>query len=164
MPRVEGKGRVVPKREEVVMEEDDVEIVEEVTEEVIVKPTKIIASQKTAPAKVVELAVPQENPGYYYHELRVPISYDGVEFSEIHFDFEAMNGQDLLGVEEELARKNKISLGVELSKVNQYLLAVRAANKMKEENGFTMTSDLLEQLPMADFNSICNATRRFFTQ
>ncbi len=163
MPRVEGKGRVVPKSKGTIEEEVVEEVDMEILEEEAVKPTKIIASKKTQ-AKVVELAVPQENPGYYYHELRVPISYDGVEFSEIHLDFEAMNGQDLLDVEEEIARKNKISLGVELSKVNQYLLAVRAANKMKDENGFTMTSDLLEQLPMADFNDICNATRRFFTQ
>lgn len=114
--------------------------------------------------KDVELATIEDNPGYYLHILNETVVFDGVAFREIRFDFEAMNGRDLLQVEDEMARKNKISVGVELSKVNQYLLAVRAANQAREENGFIVTSDLLEQLPMADFNDICNATRRFFTQ
>lgn len=145
-----------------VYEEEDVEEYEESEEETYVH--TIVEPKKTKAPQVLEVGLVEDNPGQYFHQLKTPIDYCGVVFESIKFDFEAMNGSDLLAVEEEMARKNKISVGVELSKANQYLLAVRGANQCKEENGFVMTSDLLEQLPMSDFNAICNATRRFFTQ
>ncbi len=157
-------------KEEVLKEETTTEVCYEEEAEkyeeqdVDVYESTIIDPKRAKAPQTIEVGLVEDNPGQYFHQLKRAIDYNGVVFDSIHFDFEAMNGSDLLKVEEEMARKNKISVGVELSKVNQYLLAVCGANQCKEENGFVMTSDLLEQLPMSDFNAICNATRRFFTQ
>lgn len=159
---------------------EETEVEEETTTTKTTKKTKAAAEEanveevETNTAEVIEfesvteqdynIVEYEENKGYFILELKKTIQYEGKTFDKIEFDFEALNGRDLLAIEDEMARKNKISIGIELSKMNQYLLAVRAANKAKGKNGFTVTGDLLECLPISDFNKVCRATRDFFTE
>lgn len=89
----------------------------------------------------------------YKHTLTKPFEYEGKTYEELLFDFGSLNGNDAIAIEEELEANNKYILAPETSKAYQSRMAARAAG---------IPSDLIEALPLQDFNRITNAARNFF--
>ena len=94
----------------------------------------------------------KDNKTVYIHKLGKTFEYEGKKYDELKFDFGALNGNDALAVEEELEAINKYILAPETSKAYQSRMAAKAAG---------VSNDLLEALPLQDFNRITNAARNF---
>ena len=84
----------------------------------------------------------------YNHRLSAPFEYEGKKYEELTFDFGALSGNDAIMIEEELEGINKYILAPETSKAYQS----RAAE---------VPADLIEALPLQDFNRITSAARNF---
>lgn len=110
---------------------------------------KDIKAAETKDAKAPEA---KDNKTVYTHKLDKPFKYQEREYHEIKFDFGALSGNDALAVEEELEAINKYILAPETSKAYQSRMAAKAAG---------VSNDLLEALPLQDFNRITNAARNF---
>lgn len=88
----------------------------------------------------------------YNHRLSTPFEYEGKKYEELTFDFGALSGNDAIMIEEELEGINKYILAPETSKAYQSRMAARAAE---------VPADLIEALPLQDFNRITSAARNF---
>lgn len=88
----------------------------------------------------------------YKHIFKKPFEYGGEIYTELTFDFESLNGKDMLAVELELQNANIFPMAAEISANLQCKLAAKAAK---------IGSDVLEAMPLKEFNKITNAARDF---
>ncbi len=110
----------------------------------IIDPKALEAAEKEA----------ETSADVYTHTLGKPFSYEGRTFTEMHFDFDSVNGYGCIAIEQEL-RSQGIAVPVrEFSCEYQIRFAARAC---VEKVG----SDVLMALPARDFNRICNQVRSF---
>lgn len=93
--------------------------------------------------------------GVWKCKLSKPITYDGVEYSELTFNFGKLTGADALNIEDELAAKGKPVFMAETANA-QYLIlmAARACDQNIDANAFNPMS-------IVDFNRIKNKARLF---
>ncbi|MBE6012083.1 MAG: phage tail assembly protein [Lachnospiraceae bacterium] len=96
----------------------------------------------------------QEETGSYIHKFKKPFEYEGKIYTEIEFDFERLTGKDMIAIDREIQANNEYVLAAELSKSFQCKMAAKAA---KTKIG----SDVIEAMPLFDFNKITNAARAF---
>lgn len=68
------------------------------------------------------------------------------------FDFEKMTGRDMVSIETEMQMNNEYCLAPEVSRSFQAKMAAKAAG---------IGSDVLDAMPIKDFNRITNAARSF---
>lgn len=92
------------------------------------------------------------NTGVYTHKFKRPFEYDDKVYTEMTFDFERLTGRDVVSIETEMQMNNEYALAPEISRSFQSKMAAKAAG---------IGSDVLEALPMKDFNKITNAARSF---
>ncbi len=90
--------------------------------------------------------------GVYVHKLARPFTYENKTITELEFHFEDLTGRDMLKIEKEMQDMQEYALAPEISSNFQCKLAAKAAN---------VGSDMLESLPLKDFNRITNAARNF---
>ena len=90
--------------------------------------------------------------GVYVHKLARPFTYEEKTITELEFRFEDLTGRDMLKIEKEMQDMQEYALAPEISNAFQCRLAARAAK---------VGSDMLESLPLKDFNRITNAARNF---
>lgn len=90
--------------------------------------------------------------GVYEHVFKKPFEHEGKTYTTIVFDFRRMTGRDMLAIETEMQMNNEYALAAEVSKSFQAKLAARAAG---------IGSDVIEAMPLNDFNKITNAARTF---
>lgn len=102
-----------------------------------------------------EIEEERESSGYYKHVFKKPFEWEGKVYGSLAFDFESLTGRDTLAVERELAAKNIIPVVRSLSLPFQMLIAVRASTE-------PIGTDMLEALPIKDFEKIMNRVRIFF--
>lgn len=93
-------------------------------------------------------------PGRYVHTLRTPFKWEGRSFEKLSFDFTTLTGRDSIAISEELAAKGITTLMKEMDIHYQEAVAARACLDK-------VGTDMLERLPMPDFNKICNRARSF---
>jgi len=86
--------------------------------------------------------------------LKAPFSYEGKEFSELHFDYDKLTGKDSLAIERELQTLNRPVVVREISGEYQIRLACRASRE-------SVSVDFLKALPLKDCNKILNSARSF---
>lgn len=91
-------------------------------------------------------------PGVYTHVFKKPFEYEGKTYSELTFNFERLTGKDMVSIETEMQMNNKYALAPEISRSFQAMMAAKAAG---------IGSDVLEAMPIKDFNRITNAARGF---
>ncbi len=93
--------------------------------------------------------------GVWMCKLSKPITYNGVEYSELTFNFGKLTGADALNIEDELTAKGKPVFMNETANA-QYLIlmAVRACEEHIEADAFNPMS-------IVDFNRIKNKARLF---
>lgn len=92
------------------------------------------------------------NTGVYTHVFKKPFEYEGKTHTELTFDFERLTGRDMVSIETEMQMNNEYALAPEISRSFQAKMAAKAAG---------IGSDVLEAMPIKDFNRITNAARGF---
>ena len=90
-------------------------------------------------------------------ELKKPVTYNGNEYTELSFDFDALTGKDGLAIEDELNRLGKALIVPALS--GEYLIRM-AAKACTVKIG----ADIFDVLPLKDYNRIRSAARTFLLQ
>ena len=90
--------------------------------------------------------------GRYTHVFAKPFEYSGATYTELTFDFERLTGRDMVSIETEMQMNNEYALAPEISRNFQSKMAAKAAG---------IGSDVLDAMPIKDFNRITNAARDF---
>lgn len=90
--------------------------------------------------------------GIYNHQFKKPFEYEGQRYTTLNFNFNKLTGRDMKIIEQEMQTAGESAYSPEMSRIYQYRLAARAAGMM---------ADVLEAMPLGDFNRICNAARNF---
>jgi hypothetical protein len=113
-----------------------------------------IAENNAAPVTTPEetKAATAGGVGVYTHKFRKPYEYGGATYKEMTFNFERLTGRDMVSIETEMQSRNEYALAPEISRNFQGLMAAKAAG---------IGSDVLEAMPLNDFNKITNAARDF---
>lgn len=101
-------------------------------------------------AEVVNEPV-QADAGVYTHTFKKPFEYAGETYTTLTFDFEKMTGRDMVSIETEMQMNNEYCLAPEVSGVF----------RRKAAKGRGLGSDVLDAMPIKDFNRITNAARSF---
>lgn len=92
------------------------------------------------------------NTGVYTHVFKKPFEYEGKTYTELTFNFERLSGRDMVSIETEMQMNNEYALAPEISRSFQGKMAAKASG---------IGSDVLEAMPLKDFNKITNAARSF---
>ncbi len=90
--------------------------------------------------------------GVYTHTFKKPFEHEGKTYEELTFDFGRLKGRDMVAIENEMQGMSEYALAPEISTSFQSKMAARAAG---------IGSDVLEAMPLKDFNKITGAARRF---
>lgn len=93
-----------------------------------------------------------EQFGHATVELLEPFRWTGNEYTVIDMDFRSMKGRDLIAVSDELAAEGQKADNPGSNLRYQIKFAARAAH---------IPSDVIENLPAADFNAVTQAARLF---
>ena len=93
-----------------------------------------------------------DDAGVYTHTFKKPFEYEGKTYEELTFDFGRLKGRDMVAIENEMQGASEYALAPEISTSFQSKMAARAAG---------IGSDVLEAMPLKDFNKITGAARRF---
>lgn len=93
--------------------------------------------------------------GTYVHVFTKPFEWEGKVYGQLVFEFDKLTGRDTLAVERELAAKNIFTVVRSLNIEFQMRIAARACTSR-------IGTDMLEALPIKDFEKIMNRVRAFF--
>lgn len=99
-----------------------------------------------------EVKVAEKDNGCYVHTFKTPFEYEGKKYDTLNFYFGKLTGEDMIAIESEMQDKNEYAIAPEISRSFQCKLAARAAS---------IGSDVIEHLPITEFNKITNAARSF---
>lgn len=88
----------------------------------------------------------------YIHTFKKPFEYEGNKYSTINFYFGKLTGREMLKIESEMQASNEYALDPLLSRNFLSKMASKASG---------IPSDVLEAMPLQDFNKITNAARNF---
>ena len=97
-------------------------------------------------------AAENDDAGVYTHTFKKPFEHEGRTYEELTFDFGRLKGRDMVAIENEMQGMSEYALAPEISTSFQSKMAARAAG---------IGSDVLEAMPLKDFNKITGAARRF---
>jgi len=97
----------------------------------------------------------QETANDYTHHFKKPFNYNGIEYSELHFNFDDLTGADSLDVEKEMARTGA---GVVIAGAfnSEYMIRI-AAKACAEPIG----ADAFKNMRLYDYNKIRDRVRGF---
>ena len=90
--------------------------------------------------------------GAYIHKFQKPFTFEGKKFEKLDFHFERLTGKDMIAIETEMQAMGEYALAPEISRGFQCRMAAKAGN---------VGADVLESMPLPDFNKITNAARDF---
>ncbi len=88
----------------------------------------------------------------YIHKFKKPFKYEGKNYTTINFCFGKLTGSDMLKIESEMQANNEYALDPLLSRNFLSKMASKAAG---------ISSDVIESMPLQEFNKITNAARNF---
>lgn len=92
--------------------------------------------------------------GLYVHNFKKAIEWEGRTYASLTFDFDKLTGSDCIAVERELSARNIHPIVRSLDVNYQIGLAVRACDA-------PIGADMIEQLPIRDFNKITSRVQTF---
>ena len=84
--------------------------------------------------------------------LTKPFEWCGTTYTELHLDFGALTGRDMEAIDEEIGVMGLRGMVPAYSRMYQRLLSARAAK---------VPADMIENLPLADYNAITGAAQNF---
>lgn len=85
-------------------------------------------------------------------KLTKPFEWCGTTYTELHLDFGALTGRDMEAIDEEIGVMGLRGMVPAYSRMYQRLLAARAAK---------VPADMIEALPLADYNTVTGAAQNF---
>ena len=96
----------------------------------------------------------------YTLKLRRPVRYDGNEFTELHFDFDALTGRDSREVMRILNNKG---IGVTFQAMSEEFMRGMAARACTDKlpDGRKIGSDIFDYMAVGDVNRVTIRLRRF---
>lgn len=115
-------------------------------------PGAVMALEPEKPALGSSVAGLDGASGEYVHKFKKPFEYEGKRYETLSFNFNKLVGRDMTAIEREMQMTGETAYTPETSHAYQCRLAARAAGIMP---------DVLESMPLGDFNRITNATRNF---
>lgn len=122
-----------------------------------------IAATLAEAAEEMEAAAKEDGVGadVYTHYLRHPFTYEGRTVEELSFDWGALTGRDSLAIERELRTKG-ITL-ILSAYTGEFLvgLAARACTDRTEDGKRFVGTDMIQALPLGEFQTITNRARNF---
>ncbi len=107
---------------------------------------------------VEEGGFPADNESLVTVEFKVPVKYNGSEYTSLTFDFESLTARDDLAIENELAAIGKAALVPAMS--GEYIMRMAARACTQKGIGY----DLFEQLSLRDFTKVKRVARNFLLQ
>ena len=103
----------------------------------------------------------QDDSMAYVHALKEPITYMGITYETLTFEWGALTGADYLAVENDLLRRGKTVVVPEFNSDFLCGMAVRAC-KERDPDGFrVLSTKVMSALPLRDFKKICQSARNF---
>ena len=90
--------------------------------------------------------------GAYVHKFSRPFEYEGKKIENLTFNFNNLTGKDMIAIEAEMQAMGEYALAPEISRGFQCRMAAKAGN---------VGTDVLESMPLPEFNKITNAARDF---
>ncbi|MCF8018318.1 MAG: phage tail assembly protein [Vallitaleaceae bacterium] len=90
--------------------------------------------------------------GVYVHKFNKPFECEGKKFETLNFYFNKLTGRDMIAIEAEMQAMGEYALAPEISRGFQCRMAAKAAN---------IGTDVLEGMPLPEFNKITNAARDY---
>lgn len=111
------------------------------------------AAPITSPEAAGEAA--KGDVGVYTHKFKRPFEHSGVKYTELTFDFEHLTGRDMVAIDAEMQASGEMLMAAETSRSCQSKIAARAAG---------IGADVVEAMPLGDFNRITNAVRAFLIE
>ena len=109
------------------------------------------ASENTNTPEAKKNATEGKN-GAYVHKFSRPFEYEGKKFENLTFNFNELTGKDMIAIEAEMQAMGEYALAPEISRGFQCRMAAKAAK---------IGTDVLESMPLPEFNKITNASRDF---
>lgn len=116
------------------------------------RPAGAVEAVTHEPAQEAAEKPAEGNTGVYTHVFKKPFEYEGKTYTELTFNFERLSGRDMVSIETEMQMNNEYALAPEISRSFQGKMAAKASG---------IGSDVLEAMPLKDFNKITNAARSF---
>lgn len=114
-------------------------------------------------AEQIEAKALEEKPDRerYIHYFKRPFDYQGRTVESLTFDWDTLSGRDSLAIERELRVKG-ITLVVP-AYTGEYLvgMAARACVDRTEEGKRFVGTDMIQAMPLGDFQQITNRARNF---
>ena len=92
--------------------------------------------------------------GTYTHVLNKPFTYEGKTYEELVFEWGKLTGRDSLSIENEVLRLGRPFISPEFSAEYLVRMAAKACT-------LPIGIDLLEALPLVEFNKIKSKARSF---
>lgn len=111
------------------------------------------AAPETTPE--AEKKAAERDVGVYTHTFKRPFVYCDVTYTELTFDFEHLTGRDMVAIDAEMQANGEMLMAAEASRSCQSKIAARAAG---------IGADVVEAMPLGDFNRITNAVRNFLIE
>ena len=90
--------------------------------------------------------------GIYSHKFKESCTINGKSHDTLDFNFNKLTGRDMINIENEMIALQEFALAPEISRAFQAKMAAKAAG---------IGSDILESMPLTDFNKITNVARDF---
>ena len=102
----------------------------------------------------------EEESGIYTVKLRRPVTFEGTEIKEMHFDFESLIGKDSREVQREMALKGQTVLIQSVDEDFKRAMAARACTD-RLPDGRKIGADIFDYMTVADVNKVLTRLRRF---
>ena len=84
--------------------------------------------------------------------LSKPVEWRGKTYTDLHLDFEGLTGLDMEAIDDEIGNIGLRGMVPAYSRMYQRMLAARAAK---------VPADMIEHLPLVDYNAIISAAQNF---
>ena len=115
-----------------------------------------------AEAAAVDGAAKREaDIGTYTHTFKKPFTYQERTIETLTFDWESLTGADHTAIENEILMRGKTLVTPEFSSEFLSRMAVRACTNRDDRGIRLLNADVMQKMPMRDFQTICKKARAF---
>lgn len=105
----------------------------------------------------------QEDNGIYTytHMFQEPFTYQGETYEKLTFNWKSLTGKDSVAIQRGLLNRNLTTVLAAFTPEYLAEMAARACTYRNSDGFHTITTDALYDLPLSEFQTICDAARRF---
>lgn len=97
----------------------------------------------------------------YTHVFQEPFTYQGETYEKLTFNWKSLTGKDSVAIQRGLLNRNLTTVVAAFTPEYLVEMAARACTYRNSDGFRTITTDALYDLPLPEFQTICDAARRF---